>query len=121
MRLLTILSQLLPIAGDVAAPAQSAKDSTGSSDRMLHARLQGTKLGVFDIYFDSAAEEQVQVGQARSAENGEAYYDEWTSFSPARGGQAASSPGQNLEPVSEKPRADFIAVRRYVVTTEVNP
>jgi hypothetical protein len=121
MRLLTSLSQLLPVAGDVAAQAQSDKDSTVSSDRMLHARLQGTKLGVFDIYFDSAAEEQVQAGQARSAENGESYYDVWTSFSPARGGQVPSSRNQNLEATSEKPREDFIAVRRYVLTTEVKP
>jgi len=85
-------------------------------DRMLHARLQGKKLGVFDVYFDSKAGEQVQAGQARTAENGSSYngssyYDVWTSFSPVMAGQ-----GQ-----SEKPREDPIAVRRYVITAEVKP
>ena len=69
MRLLMSFSRLLPVKGSPTSSEQ--RDLPGSAgDRFLHARLQGTKLGVFDVYFDSAAPEQVQVGQAKPAENG---------------------------------------------------
>ena len=125
MGLLTSMSQLLPVAGGAPGQDRARTDSVSSSDRLLHARLQGTKLGVFDVYFDASAEEQIQAGQAKAAENGETYYDVWTSFSTDRADQAASTPrqsnpAQRLKPESER-REDFIAVQSYVVTTEVTP
>ena len=33
--------------------------ATAVSDRFLHARVYGTKLGAFDVYFDSTAQEQI--------------------------------------------------------------
>src|SRR5215471_13201794 len=77
MRLLVSFSHMLPRSdGEVPKAAQPVENR----DRFLHARLQGTKLGVFDVYFDSTAVEQVLAGQAKPAENGETYYDIWTSF-----------------------------------------
>src|SRR4029077_20645280 len=71
MRLLMSFSRFLPATGSAAAGEQERNISfLEPGDRMLHARLQGTKLGVFDIYFDSMAGEQVQAGQVRAAENG---------------------------------------------------
>jgi hypothetical protein len=95
MRLLVTFSKLLPAEGRSFTPVAPA--ALDPRDRMLHARLQGMKLGVFDIYFDSKAGEQIQAGQARAAKNGAVYYDIWTSFSidPASldpNGQAVRSP-----------------------------
>ena len=86
MRLLLTFSRMLPVNG---GPAEAAGvHSESSDDRFLHARLQGVKVGVFDVYYDSTVSEQVQVGQAKAASNGETYYDVWTSFSA---GQARTS------------------------------
>src|ERR1700756_3551367 len=74
MRLLFTFSQMLPTSG-VSPGAGVGTTSTAKPDRFLHARLQGTKLGVFDVLFDSTAGEQILVGQERTAINGETYYD----------------------------------------------
>src|ERR1700730_15050565 len=79
LRLLLTFSQMLPVEGGSFSSTTPA--SVDPRDRMLHARLQGVKLGVFDIHFDSKAAEQIQAGQARAAKNGVVYYDIWTSFS----------------------------------------
>jgi len=109
MRLLSSFSPLLPATGK-----DSPAEPQPTGDRFLHARLQGTKLGVFDVIFDSLAAEQVQAGQAKSAENGTLYYDLWTSFTPA-------APGAAIRAESAGPRKDWISVRRYTITTEVQP
>jgi hypothetical protein len=116
MRLLVTLSRYLPEAG-TGSPPSPKKDA---GDRMLHARLQGTKLGVFDVFVDSTAAEQVQIGQARVAENGDTYYDVWTSFVPVVGGPASLEPGQFLRPEGGM-REALVAIRRYVINTEVKP
>lgn len=98
--------------------------ASGPADHFLHVRLQGTKLGVFDVYFDSLAEEQVEAGQSRTVE-GIAYYDVWTSFSPEvagiKIGRATSLGAQAQKPATEKLLEDTVAVaiRRYVIDTEV--
>ena len=117
MRLLVSLSRNLPGAG----PLPPLNRDNDAGDRMLHARLQGTKLGVFDVYFDSMATEQIQVGQARPAENGEPYYDVWTSFAPLRGGQAQSGLGSVSGVESGNQREDSVRIHRYVISTEVKP
>ncbi len=82
MRLLMTFSRMLPVNGNTASAERAESPGPGNArDRFLHARLQGTKLGVFDVVFDSAAPEQVQAGQARTAEHGDLYYDVWASFS----------------------------------------
>ena len=78
MRLLATFSEMLPVAG---GPDPTAIRAADPDDRMLHARLQGNKLGVFDIIFDSTAGEQVEAGQSKTGSDGNVYYDVWTSFS----------------------------------------
>jgi hypothetical protein len=112
MRLLSTFSQMLPTSD---GKANSELDT--SSDHFLHARLQGSKLGVFDVYFDSTAAEQVQAGQAKAAENGENFYDVWTSFSPSE----ARSSRDHVPVTQEKQRHGRIATQRYTITTEVVP
>jgi hypothetical protein len=118
MRMQVSFSRLLPVNG---APSSGTVNAFGKvPDFFLHARLQGTKLGVFDVLFDSLAAEQVEVGQAKTAANGFEYYDVWTSFSPN-----APGAGRNLSsssgPGSPSPREDWIAARRYTIHAEVQP
>jgi hypothetical protein len=135
MRLLLTFSRMLPVAG---APLQGTDrvdldlaNSGNAEDRFLHARLQGTKLGVFDVYFDSSATEQIQAGQARAAEKGDLYYDVWTSFSFLNPGTAEKVDGTSAgtsvgTPAGTSARAKRardgrVTVRRYTITTEVQP
>ena len=140
MRLLVSFSKMLPVTdGAVAAPVTALTDP---EDRMLRARLQGIKLGVFDISFDSAASEQIQAGQDRTAQNGKTYYDIWTSFSVLPGSVPSSSvPSSALNPPSldsarsrarsgqlqevtreeMRPREDWFAVRHYEIEARVQP
>ena len=88
LRLLLSYSECLPgTKGPTAKP----------TDRMLHAYLQGNKIGAFDVRYDSLLQEQVAAGQHRHAD-GEDYYDVWASFAvPAPPGSA---------PVSERSKDD---------------
>ncbi len=113
MRLLISFSRMLPATGASAAPGAVAGPAKNGDDRFLHARLQGTKLGIFDVYFDSTAMEQVQVGQGRTAENGTTYYDSWASFATigAEAGQTKAKGGEKEE--KSKVREDWVAIRRF--------
>ena len=115
LRLLVSFSQFLP----ASSPAQTHDVPPGTSaidDRMLHARLQGRKLGTFDLYFDSASE-QIWAGQLRTVE-GESYYDVWTSFS-------LNLPGRHPNAMSgitgEAGKPDAINISRYKILTDVKP
>jgi hypothetical protein len=125
-RLLMTFSRLLPVAGGTSSLADAEMvQSADAVDRFLHARLQGAKLGVFDVYFDSSAAEQVQVGQAKPAENGDLYYDVWTSFSPMIAPIPAKfvSPGHDGSLAAEGGSAAEAKVdaRRYTIAVEVRP
>ena len=117
-RLLLTFSKMLPSSGDPSAQVRT--EPTPPGDLFLHARLQGRKFGVFDVFYDARAMELVQVGQGKTAENGETYYDTWTSFSPT---QERRTPGGAVttEPQGENVSENSIVVRRYRITTEVLP
>jgi hypothetical protein len=120
MRLLVSFSRMLPAEEDAALAAQEDVQQTRRiEDRFLHARLQGTKLGVFDVYFDSLASEPIEAGQAKTAENGVSYYDVWTSFSPIGTAPITLPATTRLE--SERPRGDPVSIRRFTIKTEVQP
>jgi hypothetical protein len=119
MRLMVSFSRLLPISG--VTPATESPNLLGKlPDRFLHARLQGTKLGVFDLFYDSLAPEQVEAGQIRTADNGITYYDVWTSFSPPTGAWLTDR-GTSTSAGNPTPREDLVAARRYTIKTEVQP
>ncbi|MGH9670462.1 MAG: M1 family metallopeptidase [Terriglobales bacterium] len=65
------------------------------SDRILHARLSGEHLGTFDVFFDTALNEQISVGQM-SYQEGTRFYDVWTAF-PMRSRRAPE--GEAPEPL----------------------
>jgi hypothetical protein len=116
VRLFVDFSRLLPV-GD---PRPEGAGSVDFGNRMLHVQLQGMKLGIFDVIFDSTAGEPIEAGQLKKAANGDTYYDVWTSFSTGTSGsQANQAPAS--QPESKPARADWIAVRSYAITTDVRP
>ena len=118
MRLLLSFSRMLPVNG---GPAEATVvQGENSTERFLHARLQGTKLGVFDVFFDSTAGEQVQIGQAKAASNGETYYDVWTSYSLPRAGGSEKPESMSLRS-GESERGGPVALHKFTITTEVLP
>jgi hypothetical protein len=121
MRLLATFSEMLPAAGRAADSVLTR--AAHPEDRMLHARLQGNTLGIFDISFDSTAEEQIDAGQSKKAENGNAYYDVWTSFTTANAARSAVAEKDIPEklPAETGSREDPIVVNRYVIDAHVNP
>jgi len=136
MRLLMTFSRLLPATSATAGPQSVPAEPGDVGDRFLHARLQGTKLGVFDVYFDSAAAEQVQAGQAKAADHGDLYYDVWTSFSPVNllPVQSSTIHSSTLKQRTERRKSAAAAIpedqkeheagaagRRYTITVEVQP
>ncbi len=123
MRLLVSFSRLLPSKGHaVSDEKEDIKQDANPKDQFLHARLQGVTHGVFDVNFDSLATEQVQAGRANAADDGTTYYDVWTSFSPPTPSAKASvSNSRGVPKASEKPQEDWVTIRRFVITTEVEP
>jgi hypothetical protein len=120
MRLLASFSEMLPIATGTDSTAIRAADP---DDRMLHARLQGNKLGVFDVIFDSTAGEQVESGQSKTGEDGNVYYNVWTSFSTqdARRSHVTQKEISQTLPAETDSRGGPILVRRYVIDAWVKP
>jgi hypothetical protein len=121
VRLLSTFSVMLPSAQASGSKIQS---STGidPNDRMLHARLQGNQLGVFDIFFDSTSAEQIEAGQSKT-ENGIPFYNVWTSFSieDANHRRGAKKEVPQAMPSETQPREDPIVVRRFLIDAHVKP
>ena len=119
MRLLVSFSRMLPGKGTTSDPDR-VNFLGGNPDRFFRARLQGTKLGVFDVLFDTLAAEKVEAGQVKAAESGATYYDVWASFSPVAPGTRWTV-GSTSAPGNPGPREDWIAAQRYTIRTEVKP
>ena len=107
LRMFMSFSRCLP--GQEQVSSGSTKCELGSDDRFLHARIQGGRLGVFDVTYDSVASEEVSIGQLKNRE-GIAFYNTWTQFS------SSSARGE-----SEKRIQDEIAIRSYDIEVQVNP
>jgi hypothetical protein len=122
MRLLATFSHMLPVTdGSPPAPSKEIGSAAKSPHRFLHARLQGLKLGVFDVYFDSSGSEQVLAGQPKTGENGETYYDVWTSFSPIQANASQARMGATADPQDQRVPENGIAVRSYNISVDVSP
>jgi hypothetical protein len=121
-RLLMTFSRRLPVKGVPTSSQPADPVPPGNDqDRFLHARLQGTKFGVFDVYFDSDAPEQIQVGQAKASENGNLYYDVWASFSSSETRPSKTGGDLAASPANKNAREGRVEVRRYTISTEVQP
>jgi hypothetical protein len=117
MRMLSAFSRMLPVRG---APESATNKPSPPPDRFLHVRLQGMKLGVFDVYFDSAASESVMAGQATPGEDGGTYYNVWTSFAPQQA-RTSEKKTADAEPESDKPPGGRFVVQGYKIVTDVLP
>ena len=116
LRLLTTYASLLPETSfPKASPAQSGSSekstSPSASDRFLHARLRGTKLGAFDLVYDSQSTEKVQVLQLAQSP-GASYYDIWMSFNPRHRGAG---------PPLEEADFDGVEIPSYKIHARVLP
>ncbi|HEX4426755.1 MAG TPA: M1 family aminopeptidase [Terriglobales bacterium] len=114
LELLIDFSRFLP--GPGGGPPASV-EPPADAGRILHARVENPKLGVFDLYYDSAAPEQVWAGQLKTVAGG-SYYDVWTSFSPRK----IPAGGQTGNGVLEQGSAEgIIDVSSYKIRTEIKP
>jgi hypothetical protein len=107
LRLFVSFSHCLPADGQ--SYSETSHCSLDPEERFLHARVQGSKLGVFDVTFDSSATEQVSIGQQKSLE-GLTYYNVWTQFSVNNSGD------QNEKRISPE-----VLIRSYQIDVEVTP
>jgi hypothetical protein len=114
LRLLLSFSQFLPVAGQ---PSVADNKAIATDDRMLHARLQGRRLGTFDLYYDAAATEQIWAGQLRAVD-GIGYFDVWTAFALNR---QAQRPEVVNTVTGEVGGPDAINCSSYQIKTEVTP
>jgi len=110
LRLVGTFTRALPASGIADGAAHWVTDP---SDRMLHARVQGKKLGTFDVYFDTKGMEEVWAGQTRTVD-GQTFYDLWTSFTPqSDNGQRASRAAMT--------RGEDVIASRYKIHAQVTP
>ena len=116
LRLLLTFSQFLPVTGQEQV-SSTERNPISNEDRVLHARLQGRRLGTFDLYYDAAATEQIWVGQLRTAE-GTGYFDVWTAFALNRSTQR---PAVVNTVTGEVGGPDAINISSYQIKTEVKP
>lgn len=89
-------------------------------DRLLHARVSGTHLGVFDVYFDTRSPEQIVVGKATEVGD-EAYYDLWMSFPMRSLRKGPLSDSRFHGPTGPVWTRDATAVKKYAAKVTVTP
>lgn len=117
MRLLMTFSKHIPPLGEITENPTAPIKSGTDNDRYLHARVQGLKLGTFDLYYDSDTTEQIWAGQPKIVE-GVGYYDVWTSFSLAEANGRAEAVNVTL---GEGGKTDAIVIPRYKIRAEIKP
>ena len=85
-------------------------------DSFLHARIAGSNLGVYDVAYDSLAEEQIAV--ARMTSRGDAnYYDIWMSF-PGRRARMSKDANRVINPWKSSEAAP---IESYRISAELIP
>ena len=106
------LRLLITFTSSPSADARSRAypESEELEDRFFHARVQGRRLGPFDVLFDNMSPEQVWAGQARTAD-GNVYYDLWTSFMPVANSRSMTG--------EIDAGHDYFSVLAYKVRTEI--
>jgi len=105
--------RLLLTMGDTLAGDEKVSPPN-TNDHMLHAILQGNKLGTFDVWYDTLMKEQIAAGQRKTVA-GENYNDVWTSF--AIPGPREVEEGENA---GAAPNFDF-DITNFKIQTEIRP
>jgi Peptidase family M1 domain len=115
LRLLGMFSHSLPVKGKSSPETKQPNEKQNeAADRFLHVRLQGQKLGTFDVGFDSITTEQIWAGQTQTKE-GVTFYNLWTSFAPNPQRLSSGQP-QGLEQAN-----DDLQVSDYKIRVDVKP
>jgi hypothetical protein len=116
LRLFLTFSKYL--SGGSSSEGTDPKPGVGQvpNDQMLHARLQGRKLGTFDAYYDSIASEQNVVGQSKILD-GVAYFNVWASFASQQRTVQHGSAGPN----AEEGKSGSINISQYTIKAEITP
>jgi Peptidase family M1 domain len=117
LRLFMTCSRFLPVVGPTPEETASRVKPENEEDRFLHARLQGLRLGTFDLYFDSQTPEQIWAGQPKTVE-GASYYDVWASFSSTKTGRAEEAVN---ETVGEGENPDSVTISDFKIRSEIKP
>jgi hypothetical protein len=94
------------------SPEYAASSSAG--DHLLHAYIQGSRLGAFEVRYDSLLPEPISVGQHKT-NAGTNYYDVWASFTE-----------KNAKPAETDPDTGLLSTRDFDITqfkirSEVTP
>ena len=76
---------------------EASTNSSASPSQMLHLRVAGSALGVFDVFFDTNIPEQIRVAQPAQATHSD-FYNIWTSF-PMRSAREGEKSGAHGMPV----------------------
>ncbi len=120
LRLFTSFSRFLPVNESVGS--QASKDSIDPNDRMLHLKVEGRKLGAFDLFFDLTAREQISAGQLKKVDD-KTTYDVWTSFAfknqKHTGDQQHSDVTADIAG-AENDKGD-VEVSNYKISAEIKP
>ncbi|HXM20188.1 MAG TPA: M1 family aminopeptidase [Terriglobales bacterium] len=121
LRLLMTFSRFLPGGGQLARDTAMPVSSGNNQERFLHVRLQGLRLGTFDLYFDADASEQIWAGQFKTVE-GASYYDVWTSFSSLETKAETNGSAEAVNAtVGEGGKPDSIAISHYKIRAGIKP
>ncbi len=93
----------------------------GRKDVLLRLRLQGDKLGIFDVYFDTLSAEQIAVMKFAYGAGGMGYYDVLTSFAmrSARTGPRSGEEERSL--VESTGTLNRLRIRSYKIRARVTP
>jgi hypothetical protein len=90
-------------------------DKPDTADHMLHAYLEGKKLGAFDVRYDSLLAEQISAGRHKTVE-GQDFYDVWVSFAvAARPGATITDRDADADPIPE------VGISEFKIQADVKP
>lgn len=109
----------------------NGKATAPEGDHMLRARIDGARLGVFDLFFDTDAREQISVGQLTRDQLGRGFFNVWAAF-PMRSMRQRSAThraakGRNtvspaaLGSTTDLEPEDRLHITNYKIKVKVNP
>jgi hypothetical protein len=107
----------------------NGKVTPPTDDHMLRVRIGGVNLGVFDLFFDTDAREQISVGQLDHDSFGDSFFNVWAAF-PMRSKRVQT--GQRravrnsvapaaLGSTTEEEPEDRLHIDRYKIEAMVRP
>jgi hypothetical protein len=93
---------------------QAMTNSGEAASSFIHLRVAETALGIFDVFFDTSAPEQIAVAQTALNKDGR-YYDTWTSF-PMR---SRREDGKNVSSGGSAHISDFRIFTKIIPPTDL--